>query len=219
MMFHLEPLIDNAGYLAIGMLVTIEVTLVALALGVVGGLVVNVLAQSNIKLLRRVATVFTSVFRGTPILVQLLIAYYVPSSFGINLSPLAAASLALALNTSAFQGEIYRGGFQSLPVGQVEAAKAVGMGDMSCFLHIQIPQVFRIVLPSLFNEFILLLKASSLVSVIAVADLTRRAQQVVSASQEPLTVYVAAAIAYIVINTIIARAGRMIEKRLGVYTI
>ncbi len=219
MMSHLEPLIENAQYLAVGMLVTVEVTSVALVLGAFGGLVINLLTQSHSKVLRRVAAVFTSLFRGTPILVQLLIAYFVPATFGLNLSPMAAAALALALNTSAFQGEIYRGGFQSLPSGQIEAAKAVGMGDLSCFLHIQVPQVFRIVLPSLFNEFILLLKASSLVSVIAVSDLTRRAQQVVSASQEPLTIYVATAIAYILINTVISQAGRMIEKRLGVYTI
>lgn len=219
MSVNLEPLIDNAGYLAGGVLITLEVTAIALAFGVIGGLIINIFSQSGHRFLRWLASAYTSLFRGTPILVQLLIAYFVPSSFGLNLSPMAAAALALTLNTSAFQGEIYRGGFESLPTGQKEAAKAVGMNDLSCFLYIQVPQVFRMVLPSLINEFILLLKASSLVSVIAVVDLTRRAQQVVSASQEPLIIYSVVAVIYIIINVVIVRLGKVAEKRIGEYQI
>lgn len=218
MMFILDNAItENFPYLVAGALVTLEVSLVSIGLGVIGGMLLNFMSLSRSRIAFRVARVYISILRGTPILLQLLIAFYVPSAIGINLSPLAAAILALAMNTSAFQAEIYRGGFASIPAGQLEAAKAVGMGRVATFVHVQVPQVFRLVLPSLFNEVILVLKASSLVSVIAVTELTRRAQEIVSATHMPVEIYLTAAVLYIVINTFLATAGRLLEKRLGTY--
>ena len=206
---------ENLPYLILGLAITLEVSLVAIALGVIGGMMLNFMSMSHSALPRKFVTGYISIFRGTPILLQLLIVYYVPSSIDLNLNPHVAAIAALAMNTSAFQAEIYRGGFASIPPGQLEAAGMVGMGRLTTFLHIQVPQVFRLVLPALFNEVILVLKASSLVSVISVTDLTRRAQEIVSSTQLPMQVYVLAAIFYIVVNTLLALLGRMMERRLG----
>lgn len=212
-------IVENLPYLLVGVLVTLEVSLVSIGLGVFGGMILNFMSLSRSKLAFSIARVYISIFRGTPILLQLLIAFYVPSAIGINLGPMAAATLALAMNTSAFQAEIYRGGFASIPPGQLEAAKAVGMGRVVTFIHVQVPQVFRLVLPALFNEVILVLKASSLVSIISVTELTRRAQEIVSATQLPVQIYLTAAVLYIIINTLLATVGRLLERKLGAYTL
>lgn len=208
----------NLPYLLLGLGLTLEVSLIAIALGVVGGMLLNFMSHSRGSFPRGLVRGYVSIVRGTPILLQLLIVYYVPSAIDINLNPVVAAVAALAMNTSAFQAEIYRGGFASVPHGQVEAARAVGMGRLTTFLHIQVPQVFKLVMPALFNEVILVLKASSLVSVISVTDLTRRAQEVVSATQLPLQVYVVAAVFYIAVNTLLAILGRRVERRLADYS-
>ncbi len=213
----MDAIEQNLPYLLRGTLLTIEVSVGAICCGVVGGMLINFLRLSSSVVLHKLAAIYTSVFRGTPILLQLLVVFYVPTAFGLNLPSLFAAILALALNTSAFQSEIYRGGFASIPTGHLEAASALGMSTMSTFIHIQVPQVFRLVLPSLFNEVVLVLKASSLVSVIAVTDLTRRSQEVVTATQQPITIYLTAAVIYAIINLVLTSIGRLGEQRLRGY--
>lgn len=205
---------ENLPYLLTGAITTIAISLAAIVLGALGAMTLNFAQIHHRSLQSRLARIYISVFRGTPFLVQLLVIFYLPNAIGMNISPLATAIITMALNTSAFQAEIYRGGFASLPVGQIEAARATGMNALTTFVHIQIPQVIRLVLPALTNEFILLLKASSLVSVVAVRELTTSGRQVVAATHEPVAFYLIIAAIYIAINTVLSKGGRELELQL-----
>lgn len=150
-----------------------------------------------------------------PILVQLLIIYYLLPLIGINVAPILAAIVALTLNTIAFQAEIFRGGLLAIPPGQLEAARMVGIRKWAARQHILVPQMFRLVIPSLVNETISILKNSSLVSVIAVTELMRVSQQIVATTYRPFEIYIAAAVIYIIINFLLSLIGRMTEQRLA----
>ena len=136
--------------------------------------------------IRRASAAYRSFWRGTPILVQLLIVFYLLPAIGVDVPPIAAAIIALTMNTAAFQAEIFRGGLLSIPKGQIEAARMLGIGILSIRVRILIPQMMRLVLPALVNETISILKNSSLISVIAVTELMRTSQQVVSVTYRPL---------------------------------
>lgn len=195
--------------------VTLLVSGVAIVLGMPLGLALCFGLTSSKAWVRQVSRIYQSVWRGTPILVQLLIIYYLLPLIGINVPPILAAIIALTLNTVAFQAEIFRGGLLAIPPGQMESARMVGIGKWSGRLHILIPQMFRLVIPSLVNETISILKNSSLVSVIAVTELMRVSQQIVAATYRPFEIYIAAAVIYIVINLILSLAGRAAEQRLA----
>jgi polar amino acid transport system permease protein len=194
---------------------TILVSGVAIILGMPLGLVLCFGVTSSRAWLRRLSRIYQSVWRGTPILVQLLIIYYLLPLIGINVAPILAAIIALTMNTIAFQAEIFRGGLQAIPPGQLEAARMVGIRKWSARHHILVPQIFRLVIPSLVNETISILKNSSLVSVIAVTELMRVSQQIVATTYRPFEIYIAAAIIYVAINFLLSLIGRMAEQRLA----
>ncbi len=194
---------------------TILVSGVAIILGMPLGLLLCFGVTSSRTWVRRLSRIYQSVWRGTPILVQLLIIYYLLPLIGINVAPILAAILALTLNTVAFQAEIFRGGLLAIPPGQLEAARMVGIRKWAARQHILVPQILRLVIPSLVNETISILKNSSLVSVIAVTELMRVSQQIVATTYRPFEIYIAAAIIYIVINFLLSLVGRMAEQRLA----
>lgn len=195
--------------------VTILVSGVAIVLGMPLGLVLCFGLTSSRPWLCRVSRIYQSVWRGTPILVQLLIIYYLLPLIGINVASILAAIIALTLNTIAFQAEIFRGGLLAIPPGQIEAARMVGIRKWSARIHILIPQIFRLVIPSLVNETVSILKNSSLVSVIAVTELMRVSQQIVATTYRPFEIYITAATIYIVINLLLSLFGRAAEQRLA----
>jgi polar amino acid transport system permease protein len=160
-------------------------------------------------------TVYVSFFRGVPMLVQLLLFYYFLPSVGLDLPALVAAVGTLALCTAAYQAEILRGGFLAVPRGEVEAARVLGLSAWKTLLRIQLPLAVRATLPSLINEMIMLLKASSLISVVGVAELTRTSQNIAASTFRPLEIYVAAGAIYFVINGVLALGGRLVERRLA----
>ena len=194
---------------------TILVSGVAIILGMPLGLVLCFGVTSSKAWVSRLSRIYQSVWRGTPILVQLLIIYYLLPLIGINVAPILAAIIALTLNTIAFQAEIFRGGLLAIPPGQLEAARMVGIRRWAARRHILVPQILRLVIPSLVNETISILKNSSLVSVIAVTELMRVSQQIVATTYRPFEIYIAAAIIYIVINFLLSLIGRMAEQRLA----
>lgn len=206
---------DNLPIMLWGASMTILVSGVAIILGMPLGLVLCFGVCSKNTWLRRFSRIYQSVWRGTPILVQLLIIYYLLPLIGINVAPILAAIIALTLNTIAFQAEIFRGGLLAIPPGQLEAARMVGVRKWAARQHILVPQILRLVIPSLVNETISILKNSSLVSVIAVTELMRVSQQIVATTFRPFEIYIAAAIIYIVINFLLSRIGRMTEQRLA----
>ena len=192
---------------------TAMVSAVSITAGMVLGLWLSFGLISHNRLIRRAAIAYRSVWRGTPILVQLLIVFYLLPVIGLDVPSIAAAMLALAMNTAAFQAEIFRGGLLSIPSGQVEAARMLGIGAMAVKVRILIPQMMRLVLPALINETISILKNSSLISVIAVTELIRTSQHVVSVTYRPLEAYMIAAVIYLAMNLVLARAGAFFEGR------
>ena len=215
-MFSLEHFAGNFAPLLWATRYTLLISGLGIVLGLVVGAAICAAALSRSRLLRRFAAVYVSFLRGVPLLVLLLLVYYLLPAIGINVPKLIAAVGAIGICSSAYVSEYWRGAIISLPPGQTEAAAAIGMTPLAIWTRIILPQAARVSLPSLVNEAILLVKASSLVLVIGIMDLTRAAQGQASISYRPLEAYLAAAVIYLVINLGLASFGRFLEKRMDV---
>lgn len=158
---------------------------------------------------------YVSFFRGTPLLVQLLMMFYLPSAAGLDLPPLLVAMVAMAANSAAFQCEILRAGLSAVPAGQIEAALVFGLSPRQVFRHVQLPQVARAVWPAVVSEAIDVLKNSAIVSVISVADLARSGRQIVAANFRPLEVYVTVGLSYLLMTAAVFALGTWIARRMG----
>ncbi len=193
---------------------TVAVSAVSIAIGLAVGTVVSVAMLSRSLAFAMPARVFVSFFRGVPLLVQLLLIYNLLPVLGIDAPGLVAAVVGLSLCTAAYQAENLRGGFAGVPRGLIEAADMVGLGPVQQFWRIRLPIAFKLTLPSLVSEAIMILKASSLVSVVGVVELTRMAQDLASSTYEPLPMFAMAGLLYLVIDGLIASAGTVLERRL-----
>lgn len=199
-----------------GALITIGVSVPGFVLGVLFGLVLLAMQRAPLAPLRWVAHVYISLIRGTPILVQIFFIFYaLPGLTGINLPAFAAGFLALSLNSGAFVTEILRGGLSALPRGQWEAADALGISRMTTWRRVILPQLFVRVLPPLTNEFTMLVKASPLLSVITVVELTRSAQLVMLQTYAPVEAYIVAAVIYFAMLSVMSYAVRRLERWSG----
>lgn len=207
----LKPLL--AGLLH-GVSVTLLTSTCAFFIGLGLGVVLMVLRVAGGAFFRCVIVVYVSAIRGIPLLVQLLVVYYVlPPLVGMNISPLAAGVATLALNTAAYASEILRGALSTLPTGQAAAARALGMSAGQVWRCILLPQIFHRSIPPLTNEYTVLLKASSLLSVIAVAELATVARNATLQTDLPLQVFSATAATYFVLLWIASSISRRIERR------
>jgi polar amino acid transport system permease protein len=155
--------------------------------------------------------------RGTPLLLQLFAVFYLPPLIGLDLSPFASGVLALGLNGGAYTAEILRGGIRALPRGQTESSRALGLSAFQTVRRIVLPQVVVNVLPALANETAALIKASSLVSALALVELTRVGYQVVSRVLRPTEIYVAVGALYLVMNAVVSLGASVAQRRLGAY--
>ncbi len=163
---------------------------------------------------RGAGRLFVSFFRGTPLLVQLLLIYYLLPSVGLDVPGEVAAIAGMSLCTAAYQAEILRGGFESVPKGLLEAAEMAGFSPPQMFRRISLPIAFKLTLPALVSEAIMMLKSSSLVSVVGVIELTRMAQDLAASTYRPLELYAAAGLIYLVINLVVALLGTGLEARM-----
>ncbi|TWI55601.1 amino acid ABC transporter membrane protein 1, PAAT family (TC 3.A.1.3.-) [Pseudomonas duriflava] len=214
-MFDWPTLVESLPLLAKSLLVTLESSLAGLGIGFVIGVLVCSLRLSLHPLWRRLGGAYIFVFRGIPLLVQLLFIYYFLPRIGLpNVSPLAAAITGLSLAAGAYIAEILRGGFLAIPEGQLEAAHMLGLSPLDVLVRIQVPQAVRLTLPALINEMILLIKASSLISVVGLAELTRTAQNIAASNYLFLQTYLVLALFYCLINIPLACAGGLLERRL-----
>ena len=170
-------------------LTTAALSVVSVLLGFALGAIVCAGSLSPARPTRWAASVYVSLFRGVPLLVQLLLIYHLLPRLGIDVPGVVAALLGLTLCTAAYQAEILRGGFNNIAPGLVEAARMVGMSGRQVLTRIQVPIALRLVRPAVLNEAILILKASSLVSVVGVADLTRTAQNIASSTYRPIEAF------------------------------
>jgi His/Glu/Gln/Arg/opine family amino acid ABC transporter permease subunit len=184
--FNFTIVLNSLPFLLAGIYYTVVISLSALVLAVMIGLIAAVSRLSNNRPARYAAICYIEFFRDTPLLVQLMwIFFCLPIILNVEVSAFFAATLALGLNCGAFLAEIFRAGIQSIPKGQVEAARALGLHRWSVFCFIVAPQALRIVLPAIGNSFVSLIKDSSLASVIAVAELMRRADEINTRTYRP----------------------------------
>ena len=205
---YLPQLIDGA-------LTTLYLSSIAVVCGFFLGVFVHLLSTGNSQLLRGFALTFVSIFRGTPVLAQLLVLYYVPTAMGVEIPGVVAAAIGLSLNTAAYQSQILGAGFRAIPVGQLEAARTFNLTRQQSLWHVEIPQVIALTLPALISEMIDVIKASAVVSIIAVTDLMRIGQQLASSTYRPLEVYALIACCYLAITTLLTLAGRGIERHIA----
>ena len=195
---------------------TLLISVAGIALGLVIGTLVCAARLSPSRALRRAGAVWVSFLRGVPLLVQLLVFYYSLPLFGLDVPAMVAAIVTVGICASAYISEIWRGAINALPRGQAEAAVAIGMTPQDVWRRIILPQAFTLSLPALINELILLVKASSLVSVVGILEITRASQAQAATTFRPLEVYLAAACIYLLINLCLAALGRWLEHRTAV---
>ncbi len=192
---------------------TLAVSAVAIALGLALGLAVSAASLSPRRALAVPARLFVSFFRGVPLLVLLLLIYNLLPAVGLDLPGTVAAVAGLTLSTAAYQAENLRGGFLSVPRGLVEAADMLGLGPFQQFWRIRAPIALKLTLPSLVSEAIMILKASSLVSVVGVVELTRMAQDLASSTYRPLPMFATAGALYLAVDWSVAGLGAVLERR------
>ncbi|QIL72164.1 ectoine/hydroxyectoine ABC transporter permease subunit EhuD [Diaphorobacter sp. HDW4B] len=198
-----------------GAVVTVQVTVLAFLLSSVLGLVLALGKLSPIKAVSMVSSTIINVIRGLPIIVQLFYIYFVLPDFGIQLSAFQAGVIGLGIAYSAYQAENFRAGIEAVDPGQREAALAMGMRPAMLMRRVILPQAFRIALPPYGNTLVMMLKDSSLVSTITVAEMTRAGQLIASSTFQNMTVYTLVALLYLAMSLPLVGMLRRIEKRFG----
>ncbi len=201
-----------------GVQLTVALTVVSFALGLIIGLLVAVLRDSRLRLLRAVSWTYIWIFRAIPTLIQLLIVWnalpqLIPALKGQWFSPFIAATIALSLNEAAYAAEIMRGGLLSVDEGQRLAARALGMTPFKVFSKVVAPQLIRVAIPPMANDFITLLKITSLASIISLRELMTNTQTEVASSFRFAEWYAAAAIYYLVLVSIFMLGQAWLERR------
>lgn len=196
-----------------GLLITFEVTILAIILATFIGLFTGLGQISRRKIFNMIATVYVEVIRGIPLIVQLFFIYYSLGQF-LNLKGVAAAIVAIAICYGAYIGEIFRAGIQSISRGQMEAALALGLNRGQSFRLIILPQTVRVILPAIGNEFIALLKDSSLVSMLALTDLMQRGRQYATRTFAYPETFLIIALMYLIITLFLSRLVGLLEERL-----
>jgi len=214
--FDFSPVWGGWRELLHGAFVTIEVTLGAIILGCLIGLVIGL---GRLDPRRRVVfglcTAYVSFIRGTPLLVQLFIWFFGLPHFGLNFPAFFCGIVGMGIYSGAYVSEIVRGAIQSIERGQMEAARSLGMPYRMAMREIVVPQALVRMIPPLGNEFIALIKNSSLVSLLTIADLTHEGQKIISTSYRSLEVYLAIALVYFVLTNLTGLGLRLVERRLS----
>jgi len=207
-----DPYWEIIQFIPDGVLTTFQVTLISIFFSIVVGLIAGLGRISRITIINRIATIYVEVIRGIPLLVQLFYIYFALGQF-FHLPRITAAIAAMTICYGAYMGEIFRAGILSVPKGQMEAALALGMGRGQAIRKVILPQTIRIILPPVGNEFIALLKDSSLVSILAVSDLLRRGREYASTSFHYFESYTIVALAYLVITLFLSRIVGIMEEK------
>jgi polar amino acid transport system permease protein len=196
-------------------LTTLWISVIAMLLGVTAGLALALMQQSRFRLPRWLAWTYLWLFRGTPVLLQIIFVFNVLPSFGLILSGPVCGVLALGLHEAAYMAEIFRAGLGAVPGGQRDAARALGMSEWRVMRLVVLPQALRLVIPPTGNQFIGMLKLSALISVIGVRELLLAAEQSASATFRYLEALSAAAVYYLAFTTVLMWLQRALERRLG----
>jgi His/Glu/Gln/Arg/opine family amino acid ABC transporter permease subunit len=210
---------DRWRYLANGLLVTLKLTFFAVLLGLVIGFTIAIIRNvhdntGKLKILNFLCNVYLTIIRGTPVVVQLMIIYFV--IFGsVRIDKALTAILAFGINSGAYQAEIFRSGIQSIPRGQMEAGRSLGFSYFQTMVFVIMPQALKNVIPTLLNEVITLLKETSVAGYIALEDLTKGGDIIRSRTYSAFLPLIAVALIYLVMVLILERIVKLIERRLN----
>lgn len=223
-MMSWEELSHTLGVLWKGFGLTLYIGLWGIGLSLIVGVLLALMRLSPSRLLSGFAFSYSTLFRGTPLLVQLFLLYYgvgmidwvkkVPLLWWLFSDGTRTAILAIALNSGAYVGEVFRGGFQAVPKGQIEAAKAIGMSAWQCFKRVRLPLAIRQALPAYSNEIVICIKGTSLASTIAVLELTGYARRIMSQNYAIIETFIIAGLLYLAINFTLLTIVHFIERRL-----
>lgn len=208
-----DPYLEILKFVPDGIMVTFRVTLGAILLALVIGLVTGLGRISPNRFVNGIASLYVEVIRGIPLLVQIFYIYYALGRV-VKVPDMVSAIVAMAVCYGAYMGEVFRAGIQSIPKGQMEAALSLGMTRGQAMRHVILPQAFRVVLPPVGNEFIALLKDSSLVSILAVADLLRRGREFASESFTYFETYTVIALIYLIMTLFFSKLIGIMEERI-----
>lgn len=207
---------NNLKFMASGAYYTLGMSITAILVSVVVGLLVAIPGLSEKRGWRMFNRTYVEIVRSVPVLVLILWVYYgLPALSGITLNVFWAGVLALALSDSAFQAEIFRAGIQSISRGQYEAAQSISLNYRDTMRFVILPQAIRRILPALGNQLVYMLKMSSLVSVIGMQELTRKANELVVSEYRPLEIYTVLVLEYLVLILIVSAGVRRLERRLN----
>lgn len=197
-----------------GALITLEISLLALLIGMVFGLIGALFRISTNPVLNFISFIYVWVIRGTPLLVQLFILYFGLPQIGIKLSSMAAGILGLAINTGAYITEILRAGIQAIDKGQMEAAQSLGMGYYKAMARIIAPQAIKISIPPLVNQFIMTLKNSSIASLVTITELLYTGEEMIYTTFRSFEVYTTVAVIYLVMNSVFMVIANRLERQM-----
>ncbi len=201
MNFDVELIVRSFPLLLAGAAVTIQITALSVGFGLLIGMFVGIARLSKLLPVRAAAAVYVDFIRGTPLLVQIFLIYFaLPILLGARIDPFIAAITACSINSGAYVAEIFRAGIQSIDKDQMEAGRSLGMTWPQTMRHIILPQAFKRIIPPLGNEFIAMLKDSSLVSVIGFEELTRRGQLIIARTYGSFEIWLTVAFIYLVQN-------------------
>lgn len=216
-----KAFIENQRYLAYfeGFKMTLLISLFAVLVGVVLGLIIAVMKyvsarKKGLWLVKFIADLYIGIIRGTPVYVQMLIIYYIIFT-SRDASPIVAAVICFGINSSAYVAEIIRAGIEAVDKGQTEAGRSLGLSGVTTMMYIVLPQAIKNILPALGNEFIVLIKETSIVGTIAVMDVTKAAQNVGAATYDLLPPLIIAAVMYFVVVMILTKLLAIFERRLA----
>jgi His/Glu/Gln/Arg/opine family amino acid ABC transporter permease subunit len=196
-----------------GAVVTVSLSLVGILIGLPIGLGLALIRWANVPFVARIVVLYVSVLRATPLVTLLLLLFFALPNIGVPINPISAAILALVMNTSAFNCEVWRSALMGFPKDQYEAAQSVGMRAGQRFRRIVLPQIVRVSLPGLVNEMSLLIKVTPVLAVVGVVDITRAAVRIGSQTYEPLPPFLVAIALYAPIVFALVSLQRWIERR------
>jgi His/Glu/Gln/Arg/opine family amino acid ABC transporter permease subunit len=196
-----------------GAVVTVSLSLVGILIGLPIGLGLALIRWANVRFVARIVMLYVSVLRATPLVTLLLLLFFALPNIGVPINPISAAILALVMNTSAFNCEVWRSALMGFPKDQYEAAQSVGMRAGQRFRRIVLPQIVRVSLPGLVNEMSLLIKVTPVLAVVGVVDITRAAVRIGSETYEPLPPFLVAIALYAPIVFALVSLQRWIERR------
>lgn len=200
-----------------GLTMTIPLTLISFAIALVIAVIVALVQFAKVPVLKQICRFYIWVIRGTPLLVQLYVIFFGLPSIGVNVDAFPAAVIVFSINEGAYAAETIRGALESVPAGQMEAGRCVGMSYVQIMWHVILPQTFRTAFPALGNELISMVKDTSLAANITVTEMFFQAQRIAGRTYQTMALYIEVAVIYLLFSTVLTLLQRLGEKKLGAY--